>query len=152
MVEPPPPPPPPLDASDTRIIAPHVELLSLGSVVEVVLVSCDESVAVLCAVDVLKMQSCFFQGLLQAQEAAASEQQTRTPLDEVSATVVPSHRFNFLFLEVTFSILLLCSFLRCGATPSLCMTSLPSKQPHFWSIYTLVSHLPRLTGTLFGQD
>lgn len=82
------PPPPSPECSDTRIISPHVELLSLGSVVEVRVVpspqSCEEQcVAVLCSVDVLKMQSRVLQGLLQAQEVEASERNTPTPLDEV---------------------------------------------------------------------
>lgn len=94
-----PPPPPPLDpsssppSSDTRIIAPHVELLSLGSVVEVLLLppcvssprggGVEDSIAVLCSVDVLKMHSRRFQLLLQAQETEASELRVPTPLDEV---------------------------------------------------------------------
>jgi hypothetical protein len=56
-------------ASSTRIIAPHVNKLSLGSVVEVLLEGDCECVAVLCSVDVLKMRSQLFQTLLIRQEA-----------------------------------------------------------------------------------
>ena len=55
-------------ASTTRIIAPNVTKLSLGSVVEVLLEGDKEGVAVLCSVDVLKMRSQFFQDLLLKQE------------------------------------------------------------------------------------
>lgn len=107
MLDSPPPPPPPDDSSstpptaDTRIIAPHVELLSLGSVVEVLLLLLlpssggasggtgtggEENVAVLCSVDVLKMHSRRFQVLLQRQETEASDLRVPTPLDEVIHT------------------------------------------------------------------
>lgn len=58
--------------SSTRIIAPHVNKLSLGSVVEVLLEGDTESVAVLCSVDVLKMRSQLFQTLLIRQESEMS--------------------------------------------------------------------------------
>jgi hypothetical protein len=49
---------------ESRIVAPNVEKLSPGSVVEVRLSSSNETVAVLCSVDVLKMQSEFFHDVL----------------------------------------------------------------------------------------
>ena len=55
-------------ASNTRIIAPNVSKLSLGSVVEILLEGDHECVAVLCSVDVLKMKSHFFRSLLLKQE------------------------------------------------------------------------------------
>jgi hypothetical protein len=54
--------------TDSRIIAPYVDRLSLGSTVEVIIVSSIEAIAVLCSVDVLKMRSTYFLNLLQIQE------------------------------------------------------------------------------------
>jgi len=50
--------------SETRIVAPNVDKLSPGSVVEICLASEAEHVKVLCSVDVLKMQSTFFREVL----------------------------------------------------------------------------------------
>lgn len=58
--------------SEARIVAPNVSKLSPFSAVEVRLESASESVAVLCAVDVLKMRSSFFHDILSDQEKAMS--------------------------------------------------------------------------------
>lgn len=55
-------------AMETRIVAPNVSKLSPCSAVEVRLQSATECVAILCAVDVLKMRSTFFHDLLCEQE------------------------------------------------------------------------------------
>ena len=111
LIDPPPPPPSPTDSkiasSDVRVIAPHVDLLSLGSVVEILIMSEMESIAVLCSVDVLKMHSQSFQIRLQAQEAEASELKLATPLDEVCP---PDRNTSYINCELCSS-----KLLRCGA-------------------------------------
>jgi hypothetical protein len=57
---------------EARIVAPNVSKLSPQSAVEIRLHSSHESVAVLCAVDVLKMRSSFFHDLLLEQEKNAA--------------------------------------------------------------------------------
>lgn len=57
-----------LSQHDAKIVAPNVSKLSAHSVVEVRLQSARECVAVLCAVDVLKMRSGFFHDVLVEQE------------------------------------------------------------------------------------
>ena len=59
--------------SEARIVAPHVSKLSPHSAVEIRLQSPTECVAVLCAVDVLKMRSGFFHDVLSEQEATTPQ-------------------------------------------------------------------------------
>jgi hypothetical protein len=54
--------------TESKIVAPHVDKLSPLSVVEVQLQSINESVRVVCSVDVLKMRSKFFHEVLSEQE------------------------------------------------------------------------------------
>ncbi len=56
------------ETAEPRIVAPNVSKLSPQSVIEVRLQSLNESVAVLCSVDVLKMRSGFFHQVLAEQE------------------------------------------------------------------------------------
>jgi hypothetical protein len=56
------------ESAEPRIVAPNVSKLSPQSVIEVRLQSLNESVAVLCSVDVLKMRSGFFHQVLAEQE------------------------------------------------------------------------------------
>jgi hypothetical protein len=53
---------------EARVVAPNVSRLSPNSAVEIRLVSSEQSVAVLCSVDVLKMRSTFFHDVLNEQE------------------------------------------------------------------------------------
>lgn len=56
------------EVPESRIVAPHVSKLAPYSVIEIRLESANQSVAVLCAVDVLKMRSSFFGSILDNQE------------------------------------------------------------------------------------
>lgn len=56
--------------NDMRVIAPNVRKVSPGSTIEIKLQSLEDSVTVLCAVDILKMKSTFFYEYLSAQEEA----------------------------------------------------------------------------------
>jgi hypothetical protein len=56
------------EVPESRIVAPHVSKLAPYSVIEIRLESTNQSVAVLCSVDVLKMRSQFFGSILDNQE------------------------------------------------------------------------------------
>lgn len=62
-------------SGEARIVAPNVSKLSPNSAVEVKLKSPNETVAVLCSVDVLKMRSGFFHDILSEQEKNRIQQQ-----------------------------------------------------------------------------
>jgi hypothetical protein len=58
------------NTNSIRVVAPNVGKLSRGSVVEIILNSINESVVVLCSVDILKMRSAFFGDILREREEA----------------------------------------------------------------------------------
>lgn len=71
------------ESAEPRIVAPNVSKLSPQSVIEVRLQSLNESVAVLCSVDVLKMRSGFFHQVLAEQERHRVNKSVNSSCDNI---------------------------------------------------------------------
>eukprot|EP01041_Mallomonas_annulata_P007489 gene7489-15328_t len=75
---------------DNKIIAPNVGRLSASSTVEVQMQSLAECVIVVCSVDILKMKSGFFYGILSSQEEQMDDENNNNNVQQQQSTVKQS--------------------------------------------------------------